>query len=56
MAAFHVSVAGYPEMDESRYAKQVTSKLRIDFILVVEGSVARNLRNFPRDETILYRE
>ena len=25
VAAFHVSVAGYPEMDESRYAKQVTS-------------------------------
>jgi asparagine synthase (glutamine-hydrolysing) len=30
MAAFHVSVAGYPEMDESRYAKQVTAMLGID--------------------------
>jgi asparagine synthase (glutamine-hydrolysing) len=30
MAAFHVSVAGYPEMDESRYAKQVTQMLGID--------------------------
>ena len=30
VAAFHVSVAGYPEMDESRYAKQVTEMLGID--------------------------
>jgi len=30
MAAFHVSVAGYPELDESRYAKQVTAMLGID--------------------------
>src|SRR5262249_9821441 len=30
MAAFHVSVVAYPELDESRYAKQVTSKLGID--------------------------
>ena len=30
VAAFHVSVAGYPEMDESRYAKQVTAMLGID--------------------------
>lgn len=30
MAAFHVSVAGYPEMDESRYARQVTASLGID--------------------------
>jgi len=30
VAAFHVSVAGYPEMDESRYAKRVTDMLGID--------------------------
>jgi asparagine synthase (glutamine-hydrolysing) len=30
VAAFHVSVAGYSEMDESRYAKQVTEMLGID--------------------------
>ena len=30
VAAFHVSVAGYPEMDESRYAKKVTQMLGID--------------------------
>jgi asparagine synthase (glutamine-hydrolysing) len=30
VAAFHVSIAGYPKMDESRYAKQVTEMLGID--------------------------
>jgi asparagine synthase (glutamine-hydrolysing) len=30
MSAFHVSVAGYSEMDESQYAKQVTARLGID--------------------------
>jgi asparagine synthase (glutamine-hydrolysing) len=30
VAAFHVAIAGYPEMDESQYAKQVTRMLGID--------------------------
>jgi asparagine synthase (glutamine-hydrolysing) len=30
VAAFHVSIAGYPKMDESQYAKQVTEMLGID--------------------------
>jgi asparagine synthase (glutamine-hydrolysing) len=30
VAAFHVSVAGYPEMDESCFAKQVTDMLEVD--------------------------
>lgn len=30
VSAFHVSVAGHPEMDEFRYAKQVTDMLKID--------------------------
>jgi asparagine synthase (glutamine-hydrolysing) len=30
MAAFHVSISGHPELDESRYAKQVTTMLGID--------------------------
>jgi asparagine synthase (glutamine-hydrolysing) len=30
VAAFHVSVAGYPQLDESRYAKQVTASVGID--------------------------
>jgi asparagine synthase (glutamine-hydrolysing) len=30
VAAFHVSVAGHPEMDESRYARQVAQTMGID--------------------------
>lgn len=32
VAAFHVSIAGHPEMDEFKYAKQVTDMLKIDFL------------------------
>jgi asparagine synthase (glutamine-hydrolysing) len=47
MAAFHVSVAGYPEMDESRYAKQVTSKLGIDLFTCQLGQ-ENFCANLPR--------
>jgi asparagine synthase (glutamine-hydrolysing) len=47
MAAFHVSVAGYKELDESRYAKQVTDTLGIDlFTYPLEAEAFR--RNLPR--------
>ena len=47
VAAFHVSVAGYPEMDESGYAKQVTDMLGIDlFTCELEGD--NFCRNLPR--------
>jgi asparagine synthase (glutamine-hydrolysing) len=38
VAAFHVSVAGYPEMDESQYAKRVTEMLGIDLFTCQLGS------------------
>jgi asparagine synthase (glutamine-hydrolysing) len=38
VAAFHVSVAGYPEMDESRYATQVTQMLGIDLFTCQLGT------------------
>jgi asparagine synthase (glutamine-hydrolysing) len=47
MAAFHVSVAGYPEMDESQYAKLVTSKLGID-LLTCELGRENFCANLPR--------
>jgi asparagine synthase (glutamine-hydrolysing) len=45
VAAFHVSVAGYPEMDESRYAKQVTEMLGIDLFTcqLERGNFCANL-------------
>jgi asparagine synthase (glutamine-hydrolysing) len=47
IAAFHVSVAGYESLDESRYAKQVTDALGIDlFTCAIEGEAFR--RNLPR--------
>jgi asparagine synthase (glutamine-hydrolysing) len=47
LAAFHVAVAGYEEMDESRYANQVAEALGIDlFIYALEGEVFR--RNLTR--------
>jgi len=47
IAAFHVSVAGYEAMDESRYAKQVAQALGIDlFTYSLEGDAFR--RNLPR--------
>ena len=47
IAAFHVSVAGYEAMDESRYAKQVAQALGIDlFTYSLEGEAFR--RNLPR--------
>jgi asparagine synthase (glutamine-hydrolysing) len=47
VAAFHVSVAGYADMDESRYAKQVTEMLGIDLFTCELG---RNnfCANLPR--------
>ena len=47
VAAFHVSVAGYPEMDESRYAKQVTDMLGIDLFTCQLGR-DNFCRNLPR--------
>jgi asparagine synthase (glutamine-hydrolysing) len=47
IAAFHVSVAGYPEMDESRYAKQVTSELGID-LFTCELGRENFCANLPR--------
>src|SRR5438552_5159574 len=42
IAAFHVSVAGYEEMDESRYASQVAKRLGIDlFTYPLEGEAFR---------------
>jgi asparagine synthase (glutamine-hydrolysing) len=47
IAAFHVSVAGYEAMDESRYAKQVAQALGVDlFTYSLEGEAFR--RNLPR--------
>jgi asparagine synthase (glutamine-hydrolysing) len=47
IAAFHVSVAGYEAMDESRYARQVVQTLGIDlFTYSLEGAAFR--RNLPR--------
>jgi len=47
IAAFHVSVAGYEAMDESRYAKQIAQALGIDlFTYSLEGEAFR--RNLPR--------
>src|SRR5262245_36230583 len=47
IAAFHVSVAGYEAMDESRYAKKVTHTLGIDlFTYSLKGDAFR--RNLPR--------
>ena len=47
IAAFHVSVAGYEAMDESRYAKQVAQALGIDlFTYSLEGEAFR--RNLAR--------
>jgi len=47
IAAFHVSVAGYKEMDESHYAKRVTDTLGIDlFTYPMEEETFR--RNLPR--------
>jgi asparagine synthase (glutamine-hydrolysing) len=46
IAAFHVSVAGYEAMDESRYAKQVTQALGIElFTYSLQGEAFR--RNLP---------
>jgi asparagine synthase (glutamine-hydrolysing) len=47
MAAFHVSVAGYPEMDESRYAKHVTEMLGID-LFTCELTRENFCANLPR--------
>ena len=47
IAAFHVSVAGYEAMDESRYAKQVAQALGIElFTYSLEREAFR--RNLPR--------
>jgi asparagine synthase (glutamine-hydrolysing) len=47
IAVFHVSVAGYETMDESRYARQVTQALGLDlFTYSLEGEAFR--RNLPR--------
>jgi asparagine synthase (glutamine-hydrolysing) len=47
IAAFHVSVAGYKEMDESRYASQVAKRLGIDlFTYPLEAEAFR--RNLAR--------
>jgi asparagine synthase (glutamine-hydrolysing) len=47
IAAFHVSVAGYEAMDESRYAKQVAQALGIElFTYSLEGEAFRC--NLPR--------
>ena len=47
VAAFHVSVAGYPEFDESRHAKQVTELVGIDLFKCEVGP--RNFcLNLPR--------
>jgi len=47
IAAFHVSVAGYEAMDESRYAKQVARALGIElFTYVLDGEAFRC--NLPR--------
>jgi asparagine synthase (glutamine-hydrolysing) len=47
VAAFHVSVAGYGALDESRYAKQVAEVLGIDlFTYAIDGEAFR--RNLPR--------
>ena len=47
VAAFHVSVAGYPEMDESRYAEQVTGMLGID-LFTCQLERDNFCRNLPR--------
>lgn len=47
VAAFHVSVAGHPEMDESRYAKQVTDMLGID-LFTCQLETGNFCANLPR--------
>jgi asparagine synthase (glutamine-hydrolysing) len=47
IAAFHVSVAGYEAMDESRYAKQVAQALGVDLFTYSLGGEAFR-RNLPR--------
>ena len=47
VAAFHVSVAGQPEMDESRYAKQVTDMLGID-LFTCQLETGNFCANLPR--------
>jgi asparagine synthase (glutamine-hydrolysing) len=47
VAAFHVSVAGYPAMDEMRYAKQVTAMLGID-LFTCELTADNFCANLPR--------
>jgi len=47
ITAFHISVTGYPEMDESRYAKQVAEFLGIRLLTYpIDGEAFR--RNLPR--------
>ena len=45
VAAFHVSVAGYSDLDEFRYAKQVTNMLKIDLFTcqLERGNFCANL-------------
>ena len=47
VAAFHVSVAGYPQMDESRYAAQVTRMLGID-LFTCQMETDNFCANLPR--------
>jgi asparagine synthase (glutamine-hydrolysing) len=47
MAAFHVSVAGYEAMDESRFAKQVAQALGIELLTYSLGGEAFR-QNLPR--------
>ncbi|MGH7928084.1 MAG: asparagine synthase (glutamine-hydrolyzing), partial [Candidatus Binatia bacterium] len=47
VAAFHVSVAGYSDLDESRYAKQVTEMLGID-LFTCQLEKANFCANLPR--------
>jgi asparagine synthase (glutamine-hydrolysing) len=47
VTAFHVSVAGYPELDESHYAKQVAESLGLRLLTYpITGEAFR--RNLPR--------
>jgi asparagine synthase (glutamine-hydrolysing) len=47
IAAFHVSISGHPELDESRYAKQITSALGID-LFTCELKGENFCANLPR--------
>jgi asparagine synthase (glutamine-hydrolysing) len=47
VAAFHVSVAGYADMDESRYAKQVTQMLGIE-LFTCQLEAGNFCANLPR--------